>query len=59
MRNTINNTNKYNAQNSDLSSFNSVKRGSFVGSEDTVETFKRHHDYEIYACVSRHSYKHS
>ena len=31
---------------SDLSSFNRIKRSSFVGPNDAVETFKRHREYQ-------------
>ena len=35
-----------NTQNGDLSSFNCIKWSSFVGSDDAVETFERHAEYE-------------
>ena len=39
-------TEYYNADNSDLSLFNCIKRSTFVGSDDAVETFKRHTENE-------------
>ena len=39
-------TEYYNANNSDLSPEKSIKWCTFVGSDDAVETFKRHAEYK-------------
>ena len=46
MRKIINDTEDYNTHDSEFSSFNRIKRGSLVGSDDAVETFKSYNGYE-------------
>ena len=36
-----------NTYNGNFSSFNRIKRGSFVRSDDAIETIKCHIDYEV------------
>ena len=47
-----------NAQNSNLSSFNRIKRSSLVRSNDAVETFKCHVQYEESATQTWHPGEH-
>ena len=47
----------YNTSNSNLSSFNRIKRSSLVGSDDAVETFKRQKNDEVNTTYLRKSQK--
>ena len=49
MRYVNHHTTGYYTSNGDLSSFNRIKRSSFVRSDDAVETFKRQQNNKIYA----------
>ena len=46
MRHTVQSRNNNNTYNNNSSPFNGIKRSSLVGSDDAVETFKCHAEYE-------------
>ena len=49
-------TKYHNNKNIHLSSLNRIKRGSFVRPDDTVETFKRHTEYEESTAHNRYQH---
>ena len=54
MWNINQNTEDYDGGNGNFSSFNRIKRSSFVRSDDAVETIERHAEYKESTAQSSH-----